>query len=115
MIITGLLAQPDYVEQTYGSTVRANGYGLFYGGGGNLLACQIIGIVCILSWVCGLLAPLFFVMSKMQLLRVLAAVEIAGLDVSKHGGQAYSNHVHYAEVSSDAGKFNKVQPLPAMG
>ncbi len=128
VILTGLLAQPDYVEQTYGAGVRAGGYGLFYGGGGSLLLCQFIGICSILAWVTAILGPVFFLLKKFNLIRVAPEVEISGLDVSKHGGTAYS-HLHEGncewsrqdssfmdtELQSQATKLVQVYPISTDG
>jgi hypothetical protein len=40
-----------YVKQAYG----LEEFGVFYGGSGNLMACQIVGIIVIIAWTCGLL------------------------------------------------------------
>jgi len=128
VILTGLLAQPDYVEQTYGAGVRAGGYGLFYGGGGSLLLCQFIGICSILAWVTVILGPVFFLLKKFNLIRVAPGVEISGLDVSKHGGTAYSqihegtsewkqqnNSLTGIELHGQAPKQNQVHPISSGG
>lgn len=36
-------------------------YGLFYGGGGWLLASQVVGVLAIIVWVVGLMVPFFYV------------------------------------------------------
>lgn len=90
VFVVGIIATEKYVQQVYGLDDRGNYYGLFYGGGGNLLACQLIGIIAISAWTLGLLGPFFFAMNKIGLLRCSAEVEQIGLDVSKHGGSAYA-------------------------
>lgn len=90
VFVVGLMATEKYVQQVYGLERRGNFYGLFYGGGGNLLACQVVGILAIAGWTLGLLGPFFFAMNKFGLLRCSAEVEQIGLDVSKHGGSAYA-------------------------
>ena len=47
IIFVGLLAKQEYVMQAYG---RADNYGLFYGGGGRLLASQVVGLLVIAAW-----------------------------------------------------------------
>jgi Amt family ammonium transporter len=60
LIFTGLFATRQYVWEAGfimgGSAengMEAAGFGGFMGGGGKLLACQIIGILVITAWVCG--------------------------------------------------------------
>ena len=78
---TGLFSASDYA---YGS-----GAGLFYGSG-NALGVAIVFLLATIAWVCSLSFLMFFALKKMGLLRVSAEVEAAGMDVSKHGGNAYS-------------------------
>ncbi|KAG2488574.1 hypothetical protein HYH03_012893 [Edaphochlamys debaryana] len=94
VIWVGLLAKKDYICESYGKDCTAPGvgvvpHGLFYGGGGRLLASQVIGVLCIAAWVMGLMGTLFSLLKAMRLLRISATEEQAGLDVSKHGGSAY--------------------------
>lgn len=51
---------------------------------------QVLGIVVITAWVGGIMFALFFTLHMLGLLRVKPEVELAGLDVSKHGGSAYN-------------------------
>eukprot|EP00963_Diacronema_lutheri_P000386 scaffold24_cov341-Pavlova_lutheri.AAC.75 len=90
VFVVGIIATEKYVQQVYTLDDRGNYYGLFYGGGGNLLACQLVGILAIAGWTLGLLGPFFFAMNKFGMLRCSAEVEQIGLDVSKHGGSAYA-------------------------
>lgn len=64
LLVTGFLAKPEYVGQAY-----LNGkYGAFYpGSGGNLLACQIIGIIVIAAWTCALTGKNFTLASPVPL------------------------------------------------
>jgi Amt family ammonium transporter len=79
---TGLFSATDYA---YGS-----GPGLFYGGG-NALGCACVFLLATIAWVGGLSFIMFFSLKKMGILRVSAEMEAAGMDVSKHGGVAYSS------------------------
>jgi len=79
---TGLFSATDYA---YGS-----GPGLFYGGG-NALGCACVFLLATIAWVGGLSFIMFFGLKKMGILRVSAEMEAAGMDVSKHGGVAYSS------------------------
>lgn len=87
VIAVGLFAKQEYVCQVYG---HCKSYGLFYGGGGSLLGCQIVGVIVILLWTCGLLGLFFFALKSMGRLRVPHEEEEKGIDASHHGGSAYN-------------------------
>ena len=63
--------------------------GGFYGGGGQLGACMCLAFATI-AWVLAIMFPTFAVLKILGLLRVSAEVEASGMDVSKHGGSAYT-------------------------
>jgi Amt family ammonium transporter len=107
----GLMANQEYILQAYGGSHTGaeptsppyNVYdpsglnpvnypfGLFYyGGGGVLLASQIVGILVIFAWVTVNMVPFFYIFKMMGALRISAEEEQAGLDASKHGGSAYN-------------------------
>ena len=67
-------------------------YGLFMGGGGKLLAAQIVQILVVLGWVIATMGPLLYLLNKMKLLRVSRDDELAGMDMTRHGGFAYAYH-----------------------
>ncbi|CAL5416570.1 hypothetical protein CsSME_00033852 [Camellia sinensis var. sinensis] len=91
VIFTALFATKEYVNLVYpGQPDRP--YGLFMGGGGRLLAAHVIQILVILGWVSVTMGPLFFGLHKMNLLRISAEDEMAGMDLTRHGGFAYVNH-----------------------
>lgn len=87
LLFVGLFAEKDYVQQIYGWGDRP--YGLFMGGGGKLLAAQIVEILVIAGWVTVTMGPLFYALHKLRLLRISPEDEIAGMDVTRHGGTAY--------------------------
>jgi len=96
LFFVGLFAEENYVMQVYGGKADRP-YGLFMGGGGKLLAAQIIEILAIAGWVTVTMGPLFFALHKFHLLRITPEDEMAGMDVTRHGGAAYihadgSNH-----------------------
>ncbi|KAG2429741.1 hypothetical protein HXX76_010525 [Chlamydomonas incerta] len=90
VLFVGLLAKEEYIQEAY---VRGSyPYGLFYGGGGLLLASQVIGILSIGGWVLGTMGPFFLLFRAAGSLRISAEDEHKGLDASKHGGSAYHHH-----------------------
>jgi Amt family ammonium transporter len=98
VLFTGLFARREYVEQIYGTPGRP--YGLFMGGGGRLLAANVVMILVIAAWVSVTMAPLFLALNKLGLLRVSAEDELAGMDQTRHGGFAYAYHDEDMSLSS---------------
>ncbi|MQM20539.1 hypothetical protein Taro_053561 [Colocasia esculenta] len=91
LIFTGLFAKERYVNEVYpGRPGRP--YGLFMGGGGSLLAAQVVQILVIAGWVSATMGPLFLLLRKLRLLRISAEDEMAGMDMTRHGGFAYAYH-----------------------
>ncbi|XP_058101422.1 ammonium transporter 1 member 1-like [Magnolia sinica] len=91
IIFTALFAKKKYVNEVYpGKPDRP--YGLFMGGGGRLLAAHVIQILVITGWVSVLMGTLFFVLHRLGLLRISAEDEMAGMDLTRHGGFAYVYH-----------------------
>jgi Amt family ammonium transporter len=64
--------------------------GLFYGGGFDQLAVQLLMLVIIVAWVGITTAALFGTLKATIGLRVSAEEEIEGLDVLEHGLQGYA-------------------------
>ncbi|CAL1382746.1 unnamed protein product [Linum trigynum] len=91
LLFTGLFATKHFVNEVYpGKPDRP--YGLFMGGGGKLLAAQVVQILVIVGWVTATMAPLFYGLHKLQLLRISGEDEVAGMDMTRHGGFAYAYH-----------------------
>mmetsp|Transcript_17169 Transcript_17169/g.39804 ORF Transcript_17169/g.39804 Transcript_17169/m.39804 type:complete len:334 (+) Transcript_17169:524-1525(+) len=80
MIMAGLLADPDFVED--------GDEGLFYGGG-KQLGYQIMGIAVYGGWALGTSALMFGTLNYLGLFRVSEEVELMGLDEHHHGGYSY--------------------------
>lgn len=59
-------------------------WGAFFGGDGRLFACQIIAILVTVAWVTLILGPYFYLMSRLNIIRVPIEQELAGLDASKY-------------------------------
>nr|QPB67293.1 ammonium transporter 1.1 [Bangia sp. ESS1] len=71
--------------------------GVFYGGGGRLLAANCVLILAAAGWTLALIGPLFFVLNMVGVLRISPEMELIGNDVSKHGGVAYPDDVIMTE------------------
>jgi Amt family ammonium transporter len=91
LIFVGLFAQQNYILQIYGGP-GDRPHGLFMGGGGKLLGAQLIEILVIAGWVTITMAPLFWLLKRFRLLRISPEDEMAGMDVTRHGGSAYIHH-----------------------
>ncbi|KAI4306617.1 hypothetical protein L6164_029878 [Bauhinia variegata] len=92
LIFTGLFAKEEFVVQAYDSGVKGvtRPYGLLLGGGWGLLGAQVIEILVIVVWVSVTMGPLFYGLHKLDMLRISTNEEVAGLDISSHGGYAYA-------------------------
>jgi Amt family ammonium transporter len=116
LFFVGLFAEQNYVLQIYGGD-GSRPYGLFMGGGGKLLGAQIIEILAIFGWVTVTMGPLFFALHKFHLLRITPEDEMAGMDVTRHGGQAYihqdgSDHVmHMSTINGTEKRHNDQTPI----
>ena len=114
IIFTALFAKKEYVNQIYPGKV-GRPHGLFMGGGGRLLAAHVIQILVIIGWVSATMGTLFFVLHKLKLLRISPEDEMAGMDMTRHGGFAYV----YEEESHKLGiQLRKIEPnsgTPATG
>ncbi|CAB9514576.1 Ammonium transporter 1 member [Seminavis robusta] len=77
----GLFSEPTRTWKVTGIGNPSSGAsaGLVYGGG-NLLACQIVGILCIILWTTITMGPLFFVLHRLDWFRSEPMNEIVGLD-----------------------------------
>ncbi|KAB1210695.1 Ammonium transporter 1 member 3 [Morella rubra] len=93
LIFTGLFAKEEFVIQVYDSGVSGvvRPYGLFMGGGWALLGAQVVEVSVIVAWVTVTMGPLFYVLHKLEILRISIDDEVAGLDISSHGGYAYTH------------------------
>ncbi|XP_075504808.1 ammonium transporter 1 member 1-like [Primulina tabacum] len=88
IIFTALFATQKYVNEVYpGKPDRP--YGLFMGGGWKLLFAHITQILVIIGWVSATMGPLFYILHKFKLLRISKEDELAGMDLTRHGGLAY--------------------------
>ncbi|KAK4793524.1 hypothetical protein SAY86_023959 [Trapa natans] len=105
VIFTALFAKEEYVAEIYGSGVH---HGLFMGGGAKLLAAHVVQILTIVGWVSITMGPLFFILHKLNLLRISQEDEMAGMDLTRHGGFAY---VYHDDDSQKHGvQLQKIEP-----
>jgi len=87
LLFAATFAAKDLVAAAYDD--YGDAYGWVMGGNGRLLGTAVVAILVILLWTLGHMLPFFFVLKALGLLRVDAAEEMSGLDVSHHGGSAY--------------------------
>jgi Amt family ammonium transporter len=79
-LMVGLFAQPEFGGST----------GLFFGGGLGLLKAQFIGVIAVFAWTTVTAGILFFATKSIIGLRVTRGEELRGLDIGKHGMEAYA-------------------------
>ncbi|OIW10705.1 hypothetical protein TanjilG_16077 [Lupinus angustifolius] len=94
LLFTGLFAKQEFVIQTYnsGELGVSRPYGLLLGGGWELIGAQVVEILVIFAWVSVTMGPMFYGLHKLNILRISIDDEVAGLDISRHGGYAYAPH-----------------------
>jgi len=86
MLFGAFFTREQYVNEIYGiSNLAGRRWGVFFGGDGRLLACNVIACLVVFAWVCVLLTPYFWIMRRFNLVRVPMEQELAGLDASKYG------------------------------
>ena len=89
VISVGLFASKRATTTAYTITDTNPGYGGFFGDDGIQLGIQVLGVVLITLWTCGMSAIMFMVLKVTGLFRVSEEEEDMGLDESHHGGSAY--------------------------
>jgi len=76
--------------------------GLFYGGGAALLGVQSLGFISIAAWTFATVGLTFFIIKKINGLRVSESEEIAGLDIAEHGlASSYADFMIASPSASD--------------
>jgi len=83
------------------------------GGGGNLLASQITGLLCITTWVALNMFILLFILKKFGMLRISEEEERRGLDMSKHGGKVYNHEKLFDPEEMKEGKVVSSYEMPS--
>ncbi|CAI9754526.1 unnamed protein product [Fraxinus pennsylvanica] len=109
VLFTGLFAKEAYVNEVYQGR-RGRPHGLFMGGGWRLLAAQIIQILVIFGWVTATMAPLFYGLHKLRLLRISSEDEMAGMDLTVHGGFAYIYHDENDNSNAPQFEMRRIEP-----
>jgi len=86
----GLFATGQYgAPGQYGADTSTTVRGLFYGGGANQLIAQITGSFCICGATFITSLIMMYGLRALGVLRLSAERELAGMDVTEHGGPAY--------------------------
>jgi len=90
ILAAALMSKREYLMDTFGDTYK--GCGAFSGcaRGGHVIGAAFIYIVALLSWTTAIILPALLLLKRLKRLRVSIEREIHGLDVSQHGGAAYS-------------------------
>lgn len=93
VIFYSLMASKNYVYELYGATapdgVSPRHYGWFRGDTPHVLGANVVWVLVLFGWTMGMMYPFFFILNKFNLLRISREEELAGVDVSRHGGHAY--------------------------
>ncbi|GER27151.1 ammonium transporter 1 [Striga asiatica] len=113
LIFTGLFAKEEFVVKVYDSGRVGPGarpYGLLLGGGWGLIGAQVVELLVLVGWVSLTMGPLFYLLHWLGILRISRDDEVAGLDVSSHGGYAYNNAHHEEETGPRVyGEYMRLQ------
>ncbi len=81
-IAVGLFATSEKILLAYG---EAKDEGVFMGGNGTLLGCQLISILFVQGWVTVCLLPFFCLLNYLGWFRTSSTDEVEGLDRRYHG------------------------------
>jgi len=89
--------------------------GLFYGGGAALLGVQSLGVVTIAAWTFATVGLTFFIIKKVNGLRVADKEEITGLDITEHGlASSYADFMIANVSSSEAAAVPSDAAIPVV-
>ncbi|GMH37097.1 hypothetical protein BSKO_04970 [Bryopsis sp. KO-2023] len=106
LLAAAAFADEDLMRLSYGTLEndKPRAYGFIAGGDGKLLVAALTGIAVVFIWVMGWMVPFFYITKYLNLLRVDAAEEHEGLDISHHGGSAYPKDLVKMEGGGDLRK-----------
>lgn len=93
VISVGLFAAPKHMIDLYENDLNVGWFYEWGRGSGNasLLAAQIVGLLFILTWTVGAMAPFFILLNYLGWFRADSLEEVVGLDISYHGGAVYNS------------------------
>jgi len=90
----GVLATSLFMAKEFDYRVAVDGAtdkgGLITEGNASPLGAALAQLAAIITWVATLSSIMFMILKVVGILRVSAEMEAAGMDVSKHGGSAYT-------------------------
>ena len=115
LLAAGLFTTAENHQAAYG-VAPGTPHGAFYapiGQGHQIFTCAIVGIVVIWLWVGGIMLPFFTLMHHINWLRSTEEEELAGMDVSKHGGSAYPDYVFTPSAAPVGFPSSKAGAQPA--
>jgi ammonium transporter, Amt family len=92
-LAVGLFAQPELA-----ASVGQGYYGLFYGGGWELLGVQALGLAVVCAWGFLLTLAFLWLIKRFIPIRVSKDEELVGLDVGIHGVPAYSQEHDFLDL-----------------
>ncbi|WP_124065314.1 ammonium transporter [Clostridium sp. E02] len=89
--------------------------GLFYGGGGNLLGIQLVGVLSVAAWVGIVMFTVFQIIDRTVGLRVTKREEIEGLDSTEHGlANAYADFLPVVPMDNLGSQVETVSGVMAI-
>ncbi|EFM10027.1 ammonium transporter [Paenibacillus curdlanolyticus YK9] len=94
----GTIALGLFAKEELTSQVGQGYYGLFYGGGWQLLGIQTLGLVVVCVWGFSLTWISLKIINKFVRVRVSQDEELVGLDVGIHGVPAYSQEHDFLDL-----------------
>ena len=95
VLYAGLMAKPEYLAEVY---ALSGASGAFYGKNGRLLGANIVGIIAIFAWTTVTISIVFGALKATGCLRISVEEEEAGIDISHHGGSAYTTEFNQDSV-----------------
>ncbi|MEW5318528.1 MAG: hypothetical protein WDW38_009744 [Sanguina aurantia] len=98
LFFTGLMAKESFLVQVYNKPAGQHLMGIFYGGHGQLLLCQVIAMVVIVAWTAVMMSALFGAMRFFGILRVHIEEEALGMDTALCGAPGGAGMVDFRDA-----------------